>query len=344
MLFDRATPGADYEALHAVQDPASGLRAVIAVHSTRLGPAAGGIRRKRYPGEEAAVEDALRLASAMTLKCAMAELPAGGAKTVLLDHAALKVPEAYRALGRAIEALHGAYIAGPDVGTGDEEMAEVQAVTRHVNPPGSDTGLATAIGVAHAMRGTLRVLDGEGSPRGKSVVVQGLGSVGLHLVRLLRAEGAEVLACDLKPDLVAEAEGLGARRIAPEEALRTQCDVLAPCALGGVLTAEAARALPARAVCGSANNQLASPAAGEALHRRGIRYAPDFVVNAGGVIQGIVALRHGQGPEGRAEVHRRLEALGPRTEAVLRRAEREGVAPEAAAVAMAHERLRAGPR
>jgi glutamate dehydrogenase/leucine dehydrogenase len=340
MLFGRGGEGAGYEALHVVQDEPSGLRAIIALHSTALGPAAGGIRRKAYASEAEALDDALRLARAMTVKCATAELPAGGAKTVLLDHRGLRPREAYRALGRAIDALGGAYVAGPDVGTGDAEVAWVREATRHANPPGSDTGAATAVGVNHAIRGTLRALDGDGALRGRTVLVQGLGSVGLRLVDLLRAEGAHVLAADVQEGPRQAALALGAQLVPPEEVLRTPCDVLAPCALGGVLTEAVAQGLPARAVCGSANNVLASPGAGALLHARGVAYAPDFVANAGGVIQGIVALRRGLA-QAQGEVAHRLAAIGPRVEGLLQDARARGVPPERLAEERAMARVRA---
>lgn len=340
MLFDRLGAGADYERLVVVQDGPSGLRAVIAVHSTALGPGAGGIRRMRYATEDDAVADALRLAEGMTLKCAVNDIPAGGAKTVVLDHEGLDRPAAYRALGRAVEALHGDYLSGPDIGTGDAELDEVRKETRHVNPSGNDAGAATARGVLAGIRGVLRVLEGDADPAGRTFVVQGLGSVGHQVAAGLVARGATVAGCDPDARARERAEAAGVRPIPTEEALTTACDVFVPCALGGVLTTEVATHLPARAVCGSANNQLADAEAAGTLRRRGVLYAPDFVVNAGAVAEGVFTTREGATAAVRKKAADHIDGFEETVVRILETAEAAGEDPDAVARAVAREKVR----
>lgn len=322
-----------------MQDRESGLRAAIALHSTRLGPGAGGVRRVAYASEDEAVADVLRLAEAMTTKCALAELPAGGAKAVVLDRPGLDARAAYRALGRAVERLGGRYLAGPDVGTGEAEMAALRECTRFANPVENDPGRATAAGVLAGLKGTLRVLDGDASVAGRSFLVQGLGAVGMAVARALLDGGAVVLATDVRAEARAEAARAGARVVAPEDALATACDVLVPCALGGVLSADVARRAPFRAACGSANNALASPEAGRAFHERGVLVAPDVVVSAGAVIEGVLTTRHGRSRDVLADVARRVAAIEPRVERVLRESRERDEPPHAVAAREAAARL-----
>jgi leucine dehydrogenase len=281
-----------HEQVVFVTDPASGLRAIIAVHSTALGPSLGGIRFWRYPSEHDAVVDALRLSEAMSLKASAAGLNQGGGKAVVL----WDVPDAprseglLRAMGRAIDELGGRYIAAEDVGATPRDMqgiaAETPWVTGIEGPGGSgDPSPMTAYGVLDAMGAVLEELDGDPTLTGKRVVVDGVGHVGSHLARLLAEAGARVAVADVKPERIhALVRDIGAEPLAVERALEERCDVLAPCALGGVLNAATIPRLRCRAVCGAANNQLADAAADDALAARGILYAPDFVVNAGGII------------------------------------------------------------
>lgn len=340
MLFDRAGLGADYEALHVVQDRASGLRAIVAIHSTLRGPAAGGIRRVAYPSEAAALEDALRLAEMMTLKNAFSELPAGGAKTVLLDHAGLDKPAAYRALGRAVEALGGRYMCGGDVGTGDAELAFVRETTRFANAPTNDGNAATARGVVAAIRGALQAHAGSDALEGRRFVVQGLGSVGGEVARRLVEAGATVYGADVNPGAREAALRRGVVLIAPERALSTPCDVFVPCALGGVLSEAAAEQLPASIVCGAANNQLASPRAAEVLHGRGVLYVPDFVANAGAVTEGVYAARYGGSQAVRDAAAEHVEATRGRVLHLLEAAASSGALPLHEALRLARERVR----
>jgi valine dehydrogenase (NAD+) len=265
-------------------DAAVGLRGIIAVHSTALGPSLGGVRFRRYPSETDALVDVLRLSEAMSLKAAVAGLQQGGGKAVvLLDDPRAARSEAFlRALGRAIDSLGGRYIAAEDVNATQADMDGIARETPWVTGVSVDRGGSgdpspvTAVGVVCGMRAVC-----EGTLRGKRVVVLGAGHVGANLVRLLVAEGASVAVADVDE---ARARACGVEVLDVAGALEAVCDVLAPCALGGVLTVESVARLQCAAVCGAANNQLLDDEAADALLARGIVYAPDFVVNAGGII------------------------------------------------------------
>jgi leucine dehydrogenase len=281
-----------HEQVVFVADASSGLRAVIAVHSTALGPSLGGIRFWRYPSEHDAVVDALRLSEAMSLKAAAAGLHQGGGKAVVLvgDPDAPRTDALLRAMGRAIDDLGGRYIAAEDVGATPRDMqviaSETPWVTGLEGPGGSgDPSPMTAYGVVQAMSAVLEELDGDATLAGNRVVVDGVGHVGTHLALLLAEAGAHVAVADVNRERVdALVRDIGAQRLPVERALDEDCDILAPCALGGVLNEKTIPRLQCRAVCGAANNQLADAADDDALAGRGILYAPDFVVNAGGII------------------------------------------------------------
>ena len=281
-----------HEQVVFVADAPSGLRAIIAVHSTALGPSLGGIRFWRYPSEHDAVVDVLRLSEAMSLKAAAAGLDQGGGKAVVLvdDPDAPRTDAQLRAMGRAIDDLGGRYIAAEDVGATPRDMqviaSETPWVTGLEGPGGSgDPSPMTAYGVVQAMGAVLEELDGDSTLAGKRVVVDGVGHVGTHLARLLAETGARVAVADVNPERVdALVREIGVEALRVEHALKEPCEILAPCALGGVLNEKTIPRLQCRAVCGAANNQLADAADDDALARRGILYAPDFVVNAGGII------------------------------------------------------------
>jgi leucine dehydrogenase len=278
---------AGYERVLTLQDAASGLRGFLAIHSTALGPALGGIRICSYKSDDDALADALRLSRAMTYKTALAELPAGGGKCVLMDHPGLNRPAAFEALGEEIESLRGSYFSGPDVGVTPADLAAVRRKTRHVadetSPDLGNIAEHTAIGVWHGMRACL---DFAGLKHAR-VAIPGVGSVGACLARILHREGFELTLADVnKAQASAVARELGATLSRPEEILSAECDVLAPCALGGVLDSVTIPRIRARIVCGCANNVLSQPEDAEALYRRETLYAPDYLVNAGGVIRG----------------------------------------------------------
>ncbi|SFI98341.1 leucine dehydrogenase [Sphingomonas sp. NFR04] len=329
-----------------LKDADAGLDGVIAIHSTVLGPGAGGCRFWHYADGEAAFADAARLAEGMSYKNAMAGLPLGGAKAVLrrpqgdFDRVAL-----FRAFGRAVARLGGRYVTAEDVGTSVADMETVAGETRHVagltqraGRPGGDPSPHTALGVfvsmAHAARRRL------GRELGDcTVAIQGVGHVGEALAHLLHGVGARLIVADVDSDRVARvAVATGAEIVSTRQVLAAQADIVAPCALGAVLNADAVEVLRARVVCGAANNQLATAADGERLARRGILYAPDYVVNAGGIIN-VAGEYLGWTSE---DVAARVEATGTRLAAVLDHAEAGDVPPHFAADTLARSAIAAG--
>lgn len=282
------------EALHLADDPATGLKAIIAIHNTRLGPALGGCRYLAYPDDESAIRDAIRLAQGMSYKAALAGLDQGGGKAVIIrpahvdDRAAL-----FEAFGRMIESLNGRYITAVDSGTSSADMDCIAQQPRHVTSTSAagDPSPHTALGVFAGIRATARARLGSDDLEGLRVAVQGLGHVGYALAEQLHAVGAELLVSDLDAGRVQLAvEQLGAQPVASDALLTTPCDILAPCGLGGVLNALTVGQLRCAAVAGAANNQLASTEIADEMEARGILYAPDYVINSGGLIY--VALKH----------------------------------------------------
>jgi leucine dehydrogenase len=332
-----------HEQVVFVADAPSGLRAVIAVHSTALGPSLGGIRFWRYPSEADAVLDVLRLSEAMSLKAAAAGLHQGGGKAVVLvdDPDAPRGDALLRAMGRAIDDLGGRYIAAEDVGATPHDMdviaSETPWVTGLDGPGGSgDPSPMTAYGVVRAMGAVLEELDGDASLEGKRVVVDGVGHVGTHLARLVADAGARVGVADVNGDRVdALVREIGAEAVPVERVLEEECDVLAPCALGAALNEKSIPRLQCRAVCGAANNQLADPADDDALAARGILYAPDFVVNAGGIIN----LAEEFVGYDRADARRRTAKIADTVRRVFEIARDEGVPPGRAAEQLARRRI-----
>lgn len=338
-LFDAPAPGGDARELLVLQDPSIGLRAVICIHRTVDGVAGGGIRRLAYEDEAELLADARRLAEAMSLKAAMADLPVGGAKIVVWDRQDLDVPAAHEAIGEAVDRLGGRVLVGPDIGTGPKEMGHVRQATSFANPSGNAPDRATARGVLAGIRGVLRHLDGDADATGRRVVVQGLGAVGSRVAADLVEAGAEVAGADVDADRRAAAERMGVQIVDADEALATRCDLLVPCALGGVLDEATAGRLEARAVCGSANNVLASPEAGDRLHEAGIVYAPDFVVNAGALIEGVLTVRHGATDRVRRQAGEQIDAIEGRVVDLLERAEGSGEPVHRLAKRRARERM-----
>jgi len=282
-----------HESLHFINDPASGLRAIIAVHSTVLGPAAGGCRRWSYASDAEALTDALRLSRGMTYKNAIAELPFGGGKSVILGaDSAPKTPELLTAFGRAVESLDGKYITAEDVGMSVDDMRHVQQETKYVSglpqsgdSAGGDPSPWTALGVFLGIQAAVKVRLGEDSLKNLSVAVQGVGHVGAHLCQLLHEAGAKLFVADVnRENLDAVSNAMPVTIVPPAEILYADADVLAPCALGNILTAATIPQLKASIIAGAANNQLSTLADGARLSDRDILYAPDYVINAGGII------------------------------------------------------------
>lgn len=330
MLTDWGFPDFDdHEGVHLFSDPATGLRAVIAVHSTALGPAAGGVRLWRYADSAAAITDALRLSRGMSYKNAMADLPMGGGKGVLLAPDAGKSEALLAAFGRAVESLNGRYVTAEDVGIAEADMQVIARETRHVSglpvaggAAGGDPGPYTAHGVYLGVKAAAKRALGTDDMKGVRVAVQGLGSVGGGLARKLAADGAVLTVADVSSARAeAMAAELGATLVAPEAILSVEADIVSPNALGAILTPASIAALKCMAVAGGANNQLATRAEGALLQQRGILYAPDYVINAGGIIN--VALEYlGQGDQ--AEVEHRIARIPDRLNQVWDESDRTG--------------------
>ena len=332
------------------RDRESGGWIFICMHSTRLGPAAGGTRMKVYDSPADGLEDAMRLSAGMTNKLAIADLGLGGGKTVL---AVPKIPEGeerralLRRYGDAVASLGGSFLTSSDVNTGEEDMDVIAERTEHVfgrteaNGGAGDPGPFTAVGVFHGIRASLAHAFGSGDVSGRTVLVQGAGSVGGALAELLGREGARVLIADVD---AARAEAIaaevGGSTVTPDAAVEADCDVYAPCALGGTLSVATVPHIRCRIVAGSANNQLAEPEAAELLRAAGILYAPDYVINAGGAIAITFLERQGRS---RAEVDAALARIGDTLTEIYDHADAEGTTTAAAADAVAACRLSAGP-
>ena len=323
-------------------DQATGLRAIVAIHSTRLGPALGGCRMWPYRDEEEALYDVLRLSKAMTYKNAAMGLPLGGGKSVIIgDPRKDKTPQLFEAFGRCLERLGGAYITAEDVGTSPEDMLAVQRMTTHVaGLPGKsgDPSPATAFGVYNGIKACLQHLFGDDSLAGRRVAIQGLGAVGWHLCEHLHKEGAQLIVTDIFPEKVQRAvAAFGATAVEPDAIYDVECDVFSPCALGAVINDSTIPRLKARIVAGSANNQLAKARHAEALQERGILYAPDFIINGGGVIN--VAAELAPGGYDRERAYRQVATIRDKVARALAMAEERGISTHQAALLMAEERL-----
>ncbi|MGY2064340.1 Glu/Leu/Phe/Val family dehydrogenase [Blastococcus sp. SYSU DS0619] len=327
-------------------DPESGLRAIIAIHSTALGPALGGTRFYPYADEDAAVADALRLSAAMSYKNSLAGLDLGGGKAVIIgDPRTTKTEALLRAYGRFVESLGGRYLTACDVGTYNADLDVVARETRYAHGRSEayggcgDSSVLTAYGVFQGMRAAAQHCWGSPSLAGRTVAVAGVGKVGSWLVGHLADDGADVVVTDVDQGAV---ERLRARhpqvRAVDDTAalVRTPHDVYAPCALGGALDEETVAALPGRIVCGGANNQLATPEMADRLRERGVLYAPDFLVNAGGVIQ-VEDERHGFSFD-RAQA--KASGIFGVALRVFALADADGISPAVAADRLAEERIR----
>jgi leucine dehydrogenase len=326
-------------------DPKSGLRTIIAIHSTALGPALGGTRFYPYENEEQALWDVLRLSRGMTLKAAAAGLDLGGGKAVIIgDHRHDKNERLWRAYGRMVDSLNGRYITAEDVGTTAQDLAMVRRETRWaagvpVEEGGSgDPSPATAIGLLSAIKAIAEFRWGSRDLNGRRVAVQGVGKVGHYFTGLLVREGVEVIITDVyEPAIAKTVEDFGATAVGLDEIMTVECDVFAPCALGAILNRESIPKLNCEVVAGSANNQLEKEEDALLLAERGILYAPDFLVNAGGLINVFEEL---QGYSEQRAMHH-VNAIGGRTLEVLVASKERGVMPQEAAMQLADERIAA---
>ncbi len=287
-----------HEAVHAFHDAGSGLKCVIAVHSTARGPSAGGCRMWAYPTAEAAMVDALRLSRAMSYKNAVADLELGGGKAVIIgDSKTQKTPALFEAFGRAVEQVGGRYWAAEDVGVSPTDLAHARKHTRYVagldgHPAASgDPSPVTAEGVFRGIGHCVRRAYGSGL-NGVTVAIQGVGHVGGFLADKLKAAGARLIVTDVNEAVLREvADRTGAQVVRPDAIFDAQAQVFAPCALGGAITLETLARLKSKVIAGGANNPLASPEAGRALYEKGLIFAPDYVINGGGIINVAAEIR-----------------------------------------------------
>jgi valine dehydrogenase (NAD+) len=343
-----STDTSQHEQVVFCNDRATGLRAIIGIYSTALGPALGGTRFYPYASEDAALSDVLRLSRGMAYKNAVAGLDLGGGKAVIIgDPHTDKTPDLLRAYGRFVESLGGRYVTACDVGTYVADMDVVSETTRFAtgrseeNGGAGDSSVLTAWGVFQGMRACAQHVWGEATLRGRTVGIAGVGKVGHLLAAHLLEDGARVLVTDVDPDAVATLRQQHPDvEVAPDTAtlVRSDIDVYAPCALGGALDDATVQALNAGVVCGAANNQLVDEGEGgtaDQLRARGITYAPDFLVNAGGVIQVSDELRGFSFERARAKTARIFDHTG----AVLRLAAERGISPAVAADRIAEERM-----
>ncbi len=345
-LFD-SMYAEDHEQVVFSADRAAGLKAIIAIHDTTLGPSLGGIRMRAYANEAEALTDALRLAQAMTFKAALAGLDYGGGKAVVIgDHATTQREALFRALGRAVESLAGRYIPTEDMGTTTADIERVRKESRfgvgrdEVFGGGGDPSPMTAWGIFCGLRACLEEVDGTAEFRGRTVAVQGLGKVGYSLARYLHEAGANLIVADVDATRAQKAAvELQARVVSPEEILFQPCDILAPCAAGAIFTRDTIPRLRCRLIGGGANNQLLTDEDGDALFARGLFYAPDFALNAGGLIN--VADELGPGGYRRERAKAKTEAIYTTLKTLLAEAKRRQVPPHRLAVTLAQERIQA---
>lgn len=310
-----------YGAVHIGRDPASDLQCIVAIHDTRLGPAIGGCRFIQYATEADAVVDALRLARGMTYKAALAGLPHGGGKTVIMEPKRLYDRAAiFRAYGRFIDGLGGRYFTAEDSGTGIEDMDVIRSVTKQVVGTGSGSGDPspfTALGVRRGIEACVKLMHKRDTLQDIHVAVQGVGHVGYNLCQELHSQGAQLTVADIDPLKAERAQREFSATIVPiAHIFEVDCDVLAPCALGSALNDETIPRIKAKVVAGAANNQLAEPRHGDDLNLRGILYAPDYAINAGGLINVALELQEYDADKARAktmEVYDTIFEIGDRS-------------------------------
>jgi leucine dehydrogenase len=322
-------------------DPAIGYRGIIAVHSTVLGPAVGGTRFWNYSSDDDALSDALRLSRGMTYKTALAGLPLGGGKSIIIGNNKIVERDALlRAHGRFVNVLKGCYITAEDVGTSPADMEIVRKETQYVAGllgRSGDPSPFTARGVFRSIQAAAKYLWSSDKLSGVSVAIQGCGHVGYSLARLLRDAGAKLFVSDVNVEsAVRVADEFGAMRVDPDEVLRVRADILAPCALGGIINDETIAEIKVRIVAGAANNQLLDERHGEMLQDRDILYVPDYLANVGGVLNGCTELLGWQA----AEVTKRIDEIYDTTLKIFETAKSQGITTNKAADRLAEDRLK----
>ena len=333
-------PHTGYEQVFSCRDEATGLNAFVAIHDTTLGPALGGLRMYPYRESRDALTDVLRLARGMTYKSAVAGLPLGGGKSVLIgDPENGKTEAMLRSFGRCIDKLGGHYIVAEDVGTTVADMDLIRRETAFVagtSDSSGDPSIHTAYGVQQGMRAAARTVFGRDGLKGLTVAVQGLGHVGMNLCMLLSLEGAKLAVTDVNPGRIRQAVAeFGAIPVEPAAIYRTECDIFSPCAMGAVINDQTIGQLRTRIVAGAANNVLAEERHGELLEEMGILYAPDFVINAGGIIN----VAEGLNGYNRARARQKVAGIYQTMRQVIELARAKHISTARAAVVLAEEKL-----
>jgi leucine dehydrogenase len=333
-----------HETVAFFNDKHSGLKAIIAIHSTALGPACGGTRMYPYVSEDDALTDALRLSRGMSYKNAIADLPLGGGKAVIIGDPATDKSEArLLAYADAVNALDGRYVTAMDVGMTPKDMPIIARGTKFIagfdqpGKTGGDSGPLTALGVFVGLKAAVKHRLGAESTKGLTVAIQGLGKVGMGLAQRLHAEGARLIVADVNPEPIRRAaETLNAKVVSPDEIVAAECDVLSPNALGAVLNDNSIPLLHAKVIAGGANNQLAREEDGIALKHRNVLYAPDYVINGGGIIR-VAGQIYSWSDD---EIERRVLAIADTLSQIFRRSDAEGLPPNVVSDRMAEERMR----
>jgi len=335
-----------HETVAFFDDKKTGTKAIIAIHSTAMGPACGGTRMYAYPSTDAALTDALRLSRGMSYKNAIADLPLGGGKAVIIGNPATDKTEAgFLAYAEMINTLGGRYVTAMDVGVLPPDMPIIARGTKYIagydipGKTGGNSGPLTALGVFVGLKAAVKHRLGVDTTKGLTVAIQGLGKVGMDLAERLHAEGAKLIVADVNADAVRKAEDkLGAKSVSPEDIVTADCDVLSPNALGAILDDVSIPALHARVIAGGANNQLARDVHGTMLKDRGILYAPDYVINGGGIIRVAGQIENWSDDE----IERRVLNIAPTLATIFQRASAEGRPTNEIADQMARERIARG--
>jgi leucine dehydrogenase len=335
-----------HENVSFFDDKASGLKSIISIHSTALGPSCGGCRMYPYATPDAALTDVLRLSRGMSYKSAIANLPLGGGKAVIIgDPAKDKSDAKLMAFAEAVNALGGRYITAMDVGMGPKDMPVIARATKFIagydqpGKKGGDSGPLTALGVFVGLKAAVKHKFGTETTKGLTIAIQGLGKVGMGLAKRLHAEGAKLIVADVSEDVVRRAvDAFGAREASPENIIAAECDVFSPNALGAVLNNETVMGLHATVVAGAANNQLARDLHGKMLMERGVLYAPDYVINGGGIIC-VAGQIYDWDNE---EIERRVLKIADTLGSIFKRSDTERQPTNVIADRMAEERMAAG--
>ena len=332
-----------HEQLVVVSDPGSGLKAIIAIHDTTLGPACGGTRIWPYESEQEAIWDALRLSRAMTYKAAAADLPLGGGKGVIIADSHTEKTEALlRAYGRFVDTLGGRYLTTTDVGSTGRDLEYISQETDHVvglpttSGGSGDTSIMTGLGIYMGMKACAKEAWGSDSLTGKTVAMQGFGKVATHTAHHLMKENAKLVVTDVFDGALDRARDLGLAVVKPDDIYVVDCDIFAPCALGGVINPDTIPKLKCKVVAGGANNQLLSSADGEELHRLGIIYGPDYILNSGGIINAEAEIGREYNPDRAREKTERIYEIMARVIAISKR---EEIPTAKAADRLAEDRL-----